>query len=126
MKQIILIILLNLLTGCFFNEPSQIEIEHAIKDHYQAKLLHTSDSNLLGKVIGEAMGIDSIEFHSIEKISCISTDLTSATCEIAYDYTLGKQDNPVAILLGNAGRHKGVESYRFVKSSKGWIVASEY
>ena len=124
MNKIILLNLLFLLTGCFFNEPSQIEIEHALKDHFQAKLFHNTDGNPLVQVIGEAMGIDSIQFNSIEKISCVSPDLTSATCEIAYDYTLGKQDNPVAILLGNAGRHKGVESYRFVKSSKGWIVAS--
>lgn len=70
------------------------------------------------------MGIDTIQFHSIEKISCVSPDLTSATCEIAYDFALGRQDNALAVLLGAAGRHKGVESYRFVKSSKGWIVAS--
>ena len=124
MKKLILFNMLFLLTACFFNEPSQIEIEYALKDHFQAKLLHAGDGNLLGQVIGEAMGIDSIEFHSIEKISCTSPDLTSATCEIAYDFTLGKQENPVAILFAGAGRHKGVESFRFVKSSKGWIVAS--
>jgi hypothetical protein len=124
MKKFVLLSMLFLLTACFFNEPNQTEIESALKDYFQAKLLHTGDGNLLGQVIGEAMGIDSIQFHSIEKISCTSPDLTSATCEVAYDFTLGKQDNPVAILFAGAGRHKGVESFRFVKSSKGWIVAS--
>jgi hypothetical protein len=124
MKKFTLLLLLLLQTGCFFNEPSQIEVEHAVKDYYQSKLLHQGDGNVLGQVIGEAMGIDTIQFHSIEKISCVSADLTSATCEIAYDFTLGRQENPLAILLGAVGRYKGVESYRFVKSSKGWIVAS--
>ncbi len=51
MNKFVLLAMLFLLTGCFFNEPSQIEIEYALKDHFQAKLLHAGDGNLLGQVI---------------------------------------------------------------------------
>jgi hypothetical protein len=113
-----------LLNGCFFYEPSQVEVEQAIKEHLQSKILHAEDGNILGQVIIEAMGIDSIQFHRIEKVNCESSNLNSATCEVAFDYTIGKQDNAMAILMGTAGRHEGVETYRFVKISKGWIVAN--
>jgi hypothetical protein len=123
MKNLILLIIPFLLSSCFVNEPNQIEIEQAMTIYFQEKFLFT-DGTLLNQAISEIIGINFIQFHSIEKISCVSSNLTSATCEVAYDFTLGKQDNPLAILLGGAGRHKGVDSYRFVKSSKGWIVAS--
>ena len=124
MSNYTIFLFLLLLNGCSSNEPTKIEIEQAIKDHLQSIIIHAGDGNLLGQVIVEAMGVNSIQFYSIEKIHCDSLNSYSATCEVAYDYTIGKQDNAMAMLVGTTGHFQGVETYRFVKISKGWIVAN--
>ena len=71
MYNYIIFLFLLLLNGCSSNEPTKNEIEQAIKDHLQSIIIHAGDGNLLGQVIVDAMGVNSIQFYSIEKNSMI-------------------------------------------------------
>lgn len=115
----------TLLQGCVFFEPTDSEITSAFKAYIIEKELHSNNIGSLEKVITDAMGINKLVFNSIEKVKCQETELKLAVCEIAYDYTVSsKNNNAFALIMGATGNKKGVEKFRFVKTSQGWIVAN--
>jgi hypothetical protein len=113
----------GLLHGCSPPGPTESDLRSAMEDYMTARLKSAGKDSMFGSILISAMGMDTLEIHQFEKISCEPESPKAAKCEIFIDFTLGKADLAVGALFGIGGRHKGTEKHRFVKIADGWIVS---
>lgn len=116
-------VMMLILSGCS-QEPSNAEVRKGVELSLKEDFANIGERKVFGVQIMSAVGMDSIDINSIEKIGCKADGQNAAICEVATDYTLKAKDGGLMDVFGVAGRQKSVQKFRFVKTSKGWIVAN--
>ena len=114
-----------LVSSCtWFYEPSQKELEDAITQYLDKELRQAASGNIFGQAMLTAIGADSIEVQKVEKITCTDVKRESAICEVYVEFSFGDPENSLGLLFGVGGNHSGIDRYRFVRLSSGWVVAN--
>lgn len=122
-KKILILPIFFLISGCSF-EPSESEIKQAVQDSYSQGVSSVL-SGKLGEVLLSSAGLKDIKLLSIDKIACSKISEKSYFCEYVVEYALKAEDGSLAEMFGINGKKKQVSKSKFLKTSKGWMIAEE-
>lgn len=108
------------LTACS-GEPSASDIKRAVQDSFSQDTSLLNNQNLLG-VLVNAAGLQNIRLDSVDKVGCQPDGDHAYRCEVVIDYTMATEKDSLAAMMGVGGSKRNVARYRFLKTSKGWII----
>lgn len=120
--KIILAIQVVLLLVACNSQPNSTEIQKAVIDGYKYNSNYLSGSKIAELFLG-SVGIQNMKIDTVEKIECSENIKNSCICEYVIEYTIASNEGSLADLVGANGRKRTTERSRFVKTSKGWIIA---
>jgi hypothetical protein len=113
-------VLLLALTACS-GEPSASEIKRAVQDSFAQDASLLNNQNLLG-VLANVAGLQNIQLDSVDKVGCQPDGDYAHRCEVVIEYTMATDKDSLAAMMGVGGSKRVVARYRFLKTSKGWII----
>lgn len=109
------------LSGCS-GEPSASDISKAVSESFKNDSSLLTGKKLIGVMV-TAAGVEGVKLDSVDKIGCEPRGKNAYICEVSVEYTISITEGSLADLMGAAGHKRSINKYRFVKTSKGWIVA---
>jgi len=109
------------LSGCS-GEPSASDVTKAVGDSFKQDTSLITGKKLIGAMV-TAAGVEGVTLESVDKIGCEPSGKNAYLCEVSVEYTINTAEGSLADIFGAAGHKRSIGKYRFVNTSKGWIVA---
>jgi hypothetical protein len=121
--QILSLCVLIFLSACS-SEPSKDEVSKAVREFFAAEVNDALKSKFLGVDLISAIGFESFSVDQVEKVACIPEGKNAAQCEVVVQISLKTKEDSLLKLFAGDSQKKSVQKFRFVKISKGWVVAN--